>query len=680
MTQPPLFAPPADVVERASTLRRQIQEHDIRYYVDARPTISDRDYDALFAELTALETAWPGLVTADSPTQRVGGLPVSSFAPVRHARPMLSLANTYSRSDVEDFDRRVRSLLEGAVPTYTCELKVDGVAMSLTYRDSVLTIAATRGDGEQGDDVTANVRTIRSVPLRLQPIVRDGTTISNVEVRGEIYMLNADFAAINATMVARDEKPYANPRNLAAGTLKLKDSREVGQRPLQFVAYWIEMDGLRLTSHYESVELLRNLGFTTGTAVERVDTVDGIMDFIDRWEQERHRLPFQIDGIVIKVDALRHQDELGSVARSPRWAIAYKYEAQKASTILRDITLQVGRTGVVTPVAELEPVVLAGSTISRATLHNEDFVRELGLSIGDTVQVEKGGDVIPKVSAMLKKANATEQWSMPTVCPCPRSSMLHQPEGEAHTYCIDTMCPWQLRRMLEHFASRDAMDIEGLGEKTIDQFVDAGILTSIADIYMLKQRRSDILALERWADQSVDRLLEAIDASKAQPWPRLLFALGIRHVGEGTAKLLCKAFPSIDALLTAGPQDYATISGIGDRIANSVVDYFSEPDNRALVELLRAAGLTMAMDVPPAEHDERFSGKTFVFTGELQTMTRREAEEYVEARGGKTSGSVSKKTHVVVAGPGAGSKQAKAEELGITILSEEEFRTQYGDQ
>lgn len=680
MTQPPLFAPPADVVERASELRRLIHEHDIRYYVDARPTVSDRDYDALFAELTAIETSWPDLVTADSPTQRVGGLPISSFASVRHARPMLSLANTYSRSDVEDFDRRVRSLLEGAVPTYTCELKVDGVAMSLTYRDSVLTIAATRGDGEQGDDVTANVRTIRSVPLRLRPSERDGTTISNIEVRGEIYMLNTDFAAINDAMLARDEKPYANPRNLAAGTLKLKDSREVGQRPLQFVAYWMEIDGLRLTSHYESTKLLQNLGFTTGVAVERVETVDGIMAFIDRWEQERHQLPFQIDGIVIKVDSLRHQDELGSVARSPRWAIAYKYEAQKASTTLKDITLQVGRTGVVTPVAELEPVALAGSTIARATLHNEDFVRELGLSIGDTVQVEKGGDVIPKVSAVLNKAQFPTPWSMPTRCPCPRSSTLHHPEGEANTYCVDTLCPWQLRRMLEHFASRDAMDIEGLGEKTIDQFVEAGILTSIADIYTLSHRRADILALERWAEQSVDRLLAAIDASKTQPWPRLLFALGIRHVGEGTAKLLCKAFPSIDALMSAGPHDVATISGIGERTANSVVDYFSEPDNRNLMELLRTAGLSMEMESTPIEHDERFAGKTFVFTGELQTMTRREAEEYVEARGGKTSGSVSKKTHVVVAGPGAGSKQAKAEELGITILTEDEFRAQYADQ
>lgn len=655
---------------RIAELRKQILHHDHLYYVEAQPVISDREYDALFAELQDLERANPDLITPDSPTQRVGGAPVREFVTVTHRVPMLSLANTYSREEVEDFDRRVREGLEGASPTYVCELKYDGVAMSLTYENGLLALAATRGDGQSGDDVTANVRTIRSVPLR----VHDGG-VRNATVRGEVFMLNNTFLKINESAEAAGEKLYANPRNLTAGTLKQKDSKAVAARKLEFVAYWLDTQDVPLTSHSGNIELLHAMGFPTSPAVQRCDSIDEVFNFITIWDEKRFDLPFQIDGIVIKVDNLRHQDELGFIARSPRWAIAYKYEARKAETTLRDITLQVGRTGAVTPVAELEPTPLAGSTISRATLHNEDFVHELGLCIGDTVIIEKGGDVIPKVSGInlqKRKLDATP-WNMPHTCPCPRSSALHRPEGEANWYCHDSLCPWQIKRRLEHFASRDAMDIDGLGEKAIAQFVEAGLLTSITDIYTLPSRREAILALERWAPKSADRLFAGIEQSKKQPYQRVLFALGIRFVGEGVAKILGKAFPTIDALMQATPEQLINVNDIGDAIAESVATYFSEPDNVKEIEALRKAGVCLEGEAP-SQTSQELAGMTFVFTGELTTMTRREAEEMVEARGGKASGSVSKKTTYVVAGESAGSKLTKAQELGVAVISETDFR------
>lgn len=671
-----------DVAKRIEALRTQIRRHDHLYYVEARPEIDDRTYDALFRELQDLEKEHPELMTADSPTQRLGGAPVGSFQTVTHARPMLSLANTYSREEVEDFDRRVREGLDGAIPRYVVELKYDGVAMSLTYRNGTLALAATRGDGTTGDDVTQNVRTIRSVPLALERVQVGTTVLDTLEVRGEVYLPIEDFLEINRRAEERNEKPYANPRNLAAGTLKQKDSRDVAQRPLAFVAYFLELrgdqaDARLLTSHAENIALLRALGFPTGHAVRVCDSIDEVFAFIEEWDEKRDTLPFQIDGIVIKVDSLRQQEELGFVARSPRWAIAYKYEAKKAQTVLDDITLQVGRTGVVTPVAELRPVLLAGSTISRATLHNEDFVQELGLCIGDTVIIEKGGDVIPKVSGVVSAARqpGATPWSMPTHCPCPRHSLLHRPEGEANTYCNDGACPWQIRRRLSHFASRDAMDIDGLGERAVDQFVEAGLLTDVADIFDLPQKREAILALERWAPKSVDKLMAGIEASKEQPYPRVLFSLGIRFVGEGVAKILARAFPSIEELSHASREALLNVNEIGDRIADSVIDFFADASERSIVHRLRDAGLNFDAPTATGTTSAAFAGKTFVLTGELTTMTRREAEERIEARGGKASGSVSKKTSYVIAGENAGSKLQKAQELGVPVLSEEEFVT-----
>ena len=665
-----LFDSPDDDSERILELRAQILHHDRLYYVEAQPVISDREYDALLDELIRLEKAHPELVTPDSPSQRVGGEPIGTFETVTHRVPMLSLANTYSLEEIEDFDRRVRQALEGVSPVYVCELKYDGVAMSLTYENGLLVQAATRGDGQMGDNVTANVKTIRSIPLRI-----DHPTVRTATIRGEVYMLSETFHEINRQAEARGEKTYANPRNLTAGTLKQKDSKAVAKRRLEFVAYWLDTPDIPLQEHSDNLHQLQAMGFPISPATARCTSLSEIATFLDEWDERRFTLPFQIDGVVIKVDALRYQAELGTVARSPRWAIAYKYEAKKAQTVLKDITLQVGRTGVVTPVAELTPTLLAGSTISRATLHNEDYVHELGLRIGDTVVIEKGGDVIPKVSAVVPelRPTAAQPWSMPHICPCPRQSHLHRPEGNVQWFCNDAQCPWQLRRTLEHFASRDAMDIDGLGEKAIEQFIDAGVVTSIADIYTLDQKQEKILSLDRWAPKSLQRLLDGITASKAQPFERVLFALGIRFVGEGVAKILARAFGSIDVLRDATHEQLIAVHEIGDAIADSIVNYMAEEDNRNLIESLRLAGLQMTSSQSSTTSDV-FAGQTFVFTGELTTMTRREAEQMVEQRGGKASGSVSKKTSFVVAGAAAGSKLAKAQELGVPVLSEEEFR------
>jgi DNA ligase (NAD+) len=664
-----LFDQPNDAAERILELRRQILHHDRLYYVEAQPVISDREYDVLLEELIQLEKNNPELITPDSPSQRVGGAPIGSFETVTHAVPMLSLANTYSRQEVEDFDRRVRQGLEGAPAAYVCELKYDGVAMSLTYENGVLVQAATRGDGQTGDNVTANVRTIHAVPLAI-----DHPTIRSATVRGEVYMLTETFLEINRRAEAQGEKTYANPRNLTAGTLKQKDPKAVARRRLEFVAYWIDTPDARLTEHSTNLTLLQQMGFPTSPATATCESVEELMTFLSQWDERRFELPFQIDGVVIKVNSLRQQAELGFVARSPRWAIAYKYEARKARTLLREITLQVGRTGVVTPVAELEPTLLAGSTISRATLHNEDYVHELDLRIGDTVIIEKGGDVIPKVSGIaieMRTADA-QPWHMPHICPCPRRSHLHRPEGNVQWFCNDSQCPWQLRRTLEHFASRDAMDIDGLGEKAIEQFIEAGLLTSIADIYHLEERSNDILELDRWAPKSLQKLVDGINASKAQPFERVLFALGIRFVGEGVAKILARSFTSVDALMSATHEQLTSVHEIGDAIAESISSFMSEEDNRALIASLRMAGLRMESDSIVVTSSE-FAGMTFVFTGELTRMTRREAEQMVEQLGGKASGSVSKKTSFVVAGASAGSKLAKATELGVRVLSEDEF-------
>ncbi len=660
--------------QRIEILREQIRKHDHAYYVEADPTISDREYDELFLELQQLEKAHPELLSTDSPTQRVGGTPLKSFDQVQHAVPMLSLANTYSEEELLEFDKRVRGLLEGQKFQYVAELKYDGVAVAVQYRDGRLFLGATRGDGTVGDDITANLRTVQSLPLKIRPTEYEGKELSDFEVRGEAYMLNSDFLKLNEEREEQGEKTYANPRNTTAGTLKQLDPREVAKRSIQVVCYYLYAPQHNLKSHSENMQLLKKMGFPVSAYSKQCNDIQEVFDFINHIASIRESLAFQIDGIVIKVDSMRQQDELGTVARSPRWAIAYKYEAQKAQTILRDITIQVGRTGAVTPVAELEAVALAGSTIQRATLHNADYIEELDLRVGDTVIVEKGGEVIPKVSGRVleKRPMDSQPFEFPSHCPCELHTVLHRPEGEANYYCVSAECPWQIRRRLEHFASRKAMDIEGLGEKVVEEFVQRSIVKSIADIYDVHKHVDVIKTLDGWGQRSIDKLLAGIEKSKEQPYSRVLFALGIRFVGEGTAKVLARAFPRYEDLRVATLEQLCEVNEIGDRIARSIIEFFSDESEQEMVQRLISAGLKFEQEQTQTQSNV-LASNTFVLTGELSSMTRTKAGEYLESLGAKVSGSVSKKTSFLVAGESAGSKLTKATELGVTVLNEEQF-------
>jgi DNA ligase (NAD+) len=662
--------------ERIEELRERIRQYDYAYYVEAQPLVSDRDYDRLFAELVELERRYPDLVTPDSPTQRVGGAPLDEFAHVQHRRPMLSLANTYTRDEVLDFDRRIRQALGDEPYQYCCELKFDGVAISLHYRHGRFELGATRGDGLTGDDITANLRTIRSLPLVVRPVYVHGTLLGDFEVRGEAYMLRRDFERLNRERLAAGEKPFANPRNLTAGTLKLLDPREVAKRPLQLVCYYLDSEQVPLERQSENLKLLAALGFPTSPHWQLCPTIDDVFAFISDWEQRRRTLPFDIDGIVVKLDSIEQQQRLGTVARSPRWAIAYKYEAEQARTRLLGITLQVGRTGVVTPVAELEPVFLAGSTVSRATLHNAAFIEQLDLRIGDMVYVEKGGEVIPKVVGVDMSARSADAvpWTMPSHCPCPHHSKLHRPEGEVNYYCESPACPWQIRRRIEHFASRAAMDIEGLGEKVVEELVEAGLLRTVADIYDLGRHRDQLMHWPGWGEKRVQNLLDSIEASKKQPFHRVLYALGVRHVGEVTAKLLARHFGSLDALCHATTDELEALPEIGPRIAESIRTFCSDPEERQIIDRLKRAGLSFsAQPTEQGGQAQPLAGLTFVFTGELDSMPRSRAEALVESLGGRATSSVSRSTSYVVVGRAPGSKLARAQQLGVPILQETEF-------
>ena len=664
---------------RVQALREEIRAHDYRYYVEADPVISDREYDLLLRELFDLEAQFPELVSPDSPTQRVGGEPVKEFASVQHARPMLSLQNTYSKDELADFDRRVREGLDTDDYAYMADLKYDGVAISLIYEDGRFVRGATRGDGVTGDDVSSNLRTIRAIPLEVNRVEVNGAPLLNFEVRGEIYMRNADFEKINAERGRSGEKPFANPRNLTAGTLKMQDPRIVAERSLRIACYSLIADEFELSGQTDSMQLMRAMGFPTGADYRLCADIDAVFAYIEEWENRRGRLEFMIDGIVLKVDSLEQQNILGRVSRFPRWAIAYKYEAEKARTKLEDIFMQVGRTGVITPVAALSPVFVSGSTVSRATLHNADFIAELGIRVGDTVIIEKGGEVIPKVVGFVPEQRPAdaEPFEFPTECPCGLGQELKRYEGEANFYCENPECPSQRLRKIIHFASRGAMDIEGLGDKNVEQLVEAGLLKNVADVYDLEQHRAQILELERWADKKVEKMLEGINRSRERPFAKVLYAVGIRFVGEEIARLLAGSFRTIDELMAADQESLAAIHGIGPRIAESLVKFFAIERNRELIERLRAAGLQL--DRPESSADisggsQPLSGKTFVITGTLPSMKRPEAKALIEAHGGKVTGSVSAKTNFLLAGEDAGSKRDKAEELGITIIGEDELQ------
>ncbi|HEX6539849.1 MAG TPA: NAD-dependent DNA ligase LigA [Candidatus Dormibacteraeota bacterium] len=656
---------PAAERARAAELRGTIEHHARQYYVLDRPEISDADYDKLFRELLDLETRYPGLQTPESPTQRVGGAPSEAFHKVRHRQPMLSLNNAFSHDEVRDFVRRVERGF-GAVDAYVCELKIDGLAMSLTYRGGEYVRAATRGNGVEGEDVTANVRTIRSVPRTLR--AAEVTVPNEFEVRGEVYLPKAAFAALNARLEEAGKPTYANPRNAAAGAVRQLDPNITAQRGLQTFMYQIDPPGAA-ASQAEVLHSLEQLGFRVNPHRRVARSVDEIVAFLEEWATRRHDLEYETDGVVIKVSSLGAQAELGSISRSPRWAIAYKFPPEEKQTIVLDIAVYVGRTGAVTPVAMLEPVVLAGSTVRRATLHNEDEVARKDVRIGDTVILHKAGDVIPEIVRVLpeKRSKTSAPWAMPERCPACDSELVRE-EGEAVRRCVNPLCPAQRREKLLHFASRAAMNIEGLGPAIIDQLVDQGYVIEPADLFRVTGEQ--LLTLDGFAERSAEKLVASIDSRKHVPLPRFINALGIRHVGEHTAEALATHFGTIDALLSASSEELRQVEGIGDVVAEQVHRWLASSEGRKVIDDLRRAG------VEP-ERTERgegpWTGQTWVLTGSLDSMTRPEAEDRIRALGGNPGSSVSKKTHAVVAGASPGSKLEKAQRLGVRVLDEGQF-------
>jgi DNA ligase (NAD+) len=661
----------SSIQKEIESLRRKILDHDDRYYNFAQPIISDEEYDRLMLRLQELERQHPEFSALDSPTQRVGGQITKEFSTVMHAVPMLSLSNTYSEDEVRAFDRRVQETLENEPYRYACELKFDGVAISLRYKDGIFVQGTTRGDGMQGDDITQNLKTIRSIPLRLRP-VRNGPR--TIEVRGEIFMKRADFQRMNEERRLAGEKTFVNPRNSAAGTLKLQDSKLVAQRPLNFVSYFLRTDEMELTSQHENLHLLRDLGFPTSEHTTVCRSINEVIEYWKEWEQRRDDLPFDIDGVVVKVDSLKQQKRLGAVAKSPRWAVAFKFASRQAETKLKAIRLQVGRLGTITPVAELEPVFLGGSTVSRATLHNEEYIRELDIRLNDIVVVEKGGDVIPKISGVKNEKHppGSKMFRFPTQCPeC--HSKIFRSEDEANYYCENSECPAQVKGRIEHFASRGAMDIEGFGEAVVDQFVDLGLLKNCADLYDLHSRQETLLSLHRWGKTSVQNLLDAIEESKTRSFGRVLYALGIRHIGASIAQLLVDNFMTIEQLTSATETDLQSLQGIGPQIAESVVRFFADIHNQRIVNRLKTAGIQMQEKKKYTRTSQQFSNKSFALTGTLLTMTREEAKRRIESMGGKVVSSISKKTDFIVVGSDAGSKLEKAKTLGIPLLDEQKF-------
>ena len=664
-------AAPAAVKKEIEDLREKIRYHEYRYYVLDDPEISDAAYDRLMNRLKDLEAALPELVTPDSPTVRVGGAPREGFQTVRHARPMLSLDNAFSYDALRDFDRRVREASGRQKIEYVAEHKFDGLSISLQYEDGILSRGVTRGDGTTGEDVTPNVKTIRSIPLRIDTAVLKKAKLSpDFEVRGEVLMTRKAFEALNRQQEQSGGKIFVNARNSAAGAVRVLDPSITAARRLDFFAYYLLVDGkVPLAKHSESLGVLKQLRFRASDDWKLCDGIDEVIAYCDEWDTKREKLPYEIDGVVIKVNSTAIQNELGYTAKAPRWAIAYKYPARQETTVVTDIIVQVGRTGALTPVAVLEPVQVGGVTVSRSTLHNMDEIERLGLQIGDAVIIERAGEVIPHVVKVVKPGKHRKPFRMPKHCPeC--GSTIHKDEDGVAYRCVNASCPAKRKESLLHFAGRHAMNIDGLGEKIVDQLVDKGLVKDVADLYLLKLE--DLAALDRMAEKSAQNLLAEIEASKKNSLARLIYALGIRFVGERTAQLLAEHFSSLEELATAKEEQLVAVPEVGPKVAAAIVEFFSEPANRQLIKKLHKAGVH-----PTAEKREvksqKFAGKTFVFTGSLSNRSREEAGELVQQHGGKVSGSVSKKTDYVVVGADPGSKYDKAKELGVTILTEAEF-------
>ena len=660
--------------QRIEILRELIREHDYNYFILSQPQISDYEYDQLVHELITLEKEFPELITADSPTQRVGSDLTKEFKSILHKTPMLSLSNTYNENELLEFDRRVREgLPKNEKVEYVCELKIDGLSISLRYENLKLEVAATRGDGASGEDVTNNIKTIKSIPLSINPKTEAKISLKSFEVRGEVYMESEAFKKLNEERELNGEKVFANPRNSAAGTLKLQDPQIVNKRPLRVFLYYFNSEKAELNSQFENLKLLTQLGFTVNPNYRLCASIEEVVQYCREWEDKRDELPYEIDGVVIKVNSLRQQRVLGSIAKSPRWAVAYKFKAKQALTQLHKITWQVGRTGTLTPVAELEPIFLAGSTISRATLHNIDEIKRKDIRENDWVLIEKGGDVIPKVVSvdLTKRGKKSVETKLPSKCPvC--GSKLFQPEDEVAVYCENNLCPAQVKGRITHFAARGAMDIEGLGEALINLFVDLGFLETYADIYSLKGKREELIAIERLGEKSVNNLLESIEKSKQRPFDKVLFALRIRYVGSGAAKKLADHFLTVEKLSEATKEEIEAIHEIGSSISESVTRFFLDARNKKIIAKLVSAGLNFSAEKKKTQ-SVKLEGLSFVLTGTLPSMSREEAKEIILSNGGTVVSSVSKNTGIVLSGESAGSKLDKAQKLGIRIIDEEEF-------
>ena len=667
----------SSVQKKIESLREKIREHDYYYYVLAEPAVSDKEYDRLYKELKNLENEHPELITPDSPTQRVGSDLTKEFKPVTHKIPMLSLSNTYSQKELFDFDKRIKDgLPENEKVEYIVELKIDGASVSLNYVDGILKTAATRGDGTVGEEITSNIKTIRSIPIILNQISSLPYELKDFEVRGEIFMNVNDFEILNNERKERGEKLFANPRNSAAGTLKMQDPKEVSKRPLNSFLYTIVSPEDNLKSQEENLEILKQLGFRVNTNYKKCTGIEDVIKTCNEFEKIRDELAYEIDGAVIKVNSIKHQNILGNIAKSPRWAVAFKFKPKQGTTRINEIRWQVGRTGAITPVAELDPVLLAGSTISRATLHNIDEIERKDIRVNDIVVIEKGGDVIPKVVEVVlsKRKPSSKKTRPPEKCPACKS-LLFKSEEEVAYYCQNSECPDQIKGRLEHFASRGAMDIEGLGEALVDLFVDKGYLKTYYDIYALRNKRDDLVAMDRLGEKSVENLLIAIEKSKQKPFDKVLFAIGIRYVGAGVAKKLANHFKSIDALMEASEDEITSVYEIGKSISRSLAQFFANKSNIKIIRELKKVGLNFSFVESKSNElkDNFFKGKTFVLTGSLSAFTRDEAAEKIEKLGGNITASVSKKTDYVIYGDKAGSKLNRAKSLNIKLLKESDF-------
>ena len=661
-----------EIKDRMDALVKELNQHNYNYYVLAQPTISDFEFDKKLEELTTLEKAHPEYQNPDSPTQKVGGEITKEFQTVKHRWPMLSLGNTYNEQDLRDFDERIRKAI-GSNFEYVCELKFDGLSISLTYQDGKLSRAVTRGDGSQGDEVTANIKTIRTIPHRLS-----GTGYpESFEIRGEVFMHRQAFDRLNRERVENGEVTYANPRNFAAGTVKLQDSAEVAKRPLDCFIYFLYTEKRLFHSHWESLQAVKSWGFHTCEHNKLCANIDEVLNFIHYWDEQRHQLGYDIDGIVLKVNSYAQQEELGFTAKSPRWAIAYKYKAQEVETILEKVSYQVGRTGAVTPVANLKPVLLAGTTVKRATLHNANEIERLDLHAGDTVLVEKGGEIIPKIIAVntLKRQAGAQKINYPTNCPECGTSLIRE-EGEVAYYCPnDEGCAPQIVGRIQHFISRKAMNIDGLGAETIESFYRHGFVKHISDLYTLHEKSEELKNLERFGEKSIENMLQGIEKSKEMPFERVLFGLGIRFVGETVAKKLASYFKNIDNLIQAGFEELTAVDEIGARIAESLMDYFHDPEHIHQINLLKSYGLQFeSLQKEIVLEGNQLEGLSFIISGVFENYSRDELKELIESYGGKILSSISNKLNYVVAGANMGpAKLEKAQKLGIPIISDQEL-------